>query len=134
MTKQSRRHRRCPCHPLIARFRCLQLSGTGYAAAAELWPDVFSSISGERQAELMAGMRVARARLVSGFESMVMVRGPWARPHLPVIKTRRAFAMLLERLCWTPQLSLPCVRILHVCTHTRKQRHTVHLRIGVPSC
>ena len=64
------------------RSRCPQLSATGYAAAAELWPEVFAGVGGERQAELMAGMRVGRARLVSGFESMVMVRGPWRFIHM----------------------------------------------------
>ena len=64
-------------HSLLVRVRrLLQLSGTGYAAAAELWPDVFADVGGDRRAALMAGMRVARTRLVSGFEAMVMVRGP----------------------------------------------------------
>ena len=94
-------------HGLIVRFWPPQLSSTGYAAAAELWPDVFSSVSGDRQSELMAGMRVARARLVSGFESMVMVRGPCGVPSPACGATRFEANLSQDLLRRTIQLCLP---------------------------
>ena len=85
---------RASFHPtscVIYAHRGAQLSGTGYAAAAELWPEVFDGITGERRAELMAGMRAVRPRLVSGFESMVMVRTPWPSHHPPA-RSRNRFS------------------------------------------
>ncbi len=116
---------------LIVPFRCLQLSGTGYAAAAHLWPDIFSGISGKYQAELMAGMRVARARLVSGFESMVMVRGPCGVPS-SACRPAPGEQWQCRRSVSAGPHSYPCL-VSEVCTYAEHQR-TDHPSVSVPSC
>lgn len=46
----------------------------GFSAAGELWPEAFEGLSTERRGEVMRGMRLVRPRLISGFETMPMVR------------------------------------------------------------
>ena len=63
----------------------MQLSSTGFKAAAELWPEAFRGLTEAQTAEVMRGMRLVRPRLISGFETIPMVhpRQGVTPPHHP---------------------------------------------------
>jgi phosphoglycolate phosphatase-like HAD superfamily hydrolase len=51
-----------------------EVASAGYAAAAQRWPQLFDGVDEAGRARVMAGLAPTRARLVRGYETMVMAR------------------------------------------------------------